>query len=128
MRIIIAILVALILTLQYRLWFGDGGIREVGRLREAVAAQRAENEQLKDRNRTLTAEVQDLKKGHTAIEERARTDLGMVGHDESFYQVMNAPANASDRSPTHIATHAPSQASRQTSDEVPAKSDPPHAQ
>jgi cell division protein FtsB len=96
MRIIAAVLVALMLVLQYRLWLGDGGMREVWQLREQVAAQRAENEKLKDRNRTLSAEVLDLKKGKTAIEERARTDLGMVGRDESFYQVMTAPAkNAS---------------------------------
>jgi cell division protein FtsB len=67
-------------------------MREVWRLRDEVAAQRIENEKLKDRNRTLSAEVTDLKKGKTAIEERARTDLGMVGNNESFYQVMSDPA------------------------------------
>jgi len=92
MRIIAAILIALVLVLQYRLWVGNGGMREVWRLRDEVAVQRAENEKLKDRNRTLSAEVLDLKKGKTAIEERARTDLGMVGSNESFYQVMTAPA------------------------------------
>jgi cell division protein FtsB len=63
-------------------------MREVWRLRTEVAAQQTENEKLKERNRTLVAEVQDLKQGRTAIEERARTDLGMVRSDESFYQVM----------------------------------------
>ena len=92
MRILIAVLVVLVLGLQYRLWFGDGGVREVSRLRDEVAAQKLENEKLVERNRTLSAEVQDLKKGKTAIEERARTDLGMVGSNESFYQVMSAPA------------------------------------
>ena len=91
MRIIAAILVVLVLALQYRFWLGDGGIREVSRLRKEVAAQRAENEHLQERNRTLSAEVQDLKKGKTAIEERARTDLGMVGNNETFYQVMTGP-------------------------------------
>ena len=89
MRIVIAFLVVLVLGLQYRLWVSDGGMREVWRLREEVSSQQAENEKLKERNRTLVAEVQDLKQGKTAIEERARTDLGMIGNNESFYQVMS---------------------------------------
>lgn len=88
MRIVAAVLLVLVLVLQYRLWVSDGGMREVWRLRTEVAAQRTENEKLKERNRTLVAEVQDLKHGKTAIEERARTDLGMVGSNETFYQVM----------------------------------------
>jgi cell division protein FtsB len=95
MRIIAAILLIAVLALQYRLWVSDGGMREVWRLRDEVASQRAENEKLKERNRTLIAEVQDLKQGKTAIEERARTDLGMIGSSESFYQVM-APTKDSD--------------------------------
>jgi cell division protein FtsB len=87
MRIIALSLLAVVLLLQYRLWVSDGGMREVWRLRREVAAQQDVNEQLKDRNRTLTAEVQDLKKGKSAIEERARTDLGMVGSNETFFQV-----------------------------------------
>jgi cell division protein FtsB len=74
--------------LQYRLWFGQGGMREVGRLRAEIAAQRDENATLRERNRTLAAEVQDLKKGTVAIEERARTDLGMIGKSETFFQVV----------------------------------------
>ncbi|MET0224818.1 MAG: cell division protein FtsB [Dokdonella sp.] len=74
--------------MQYRLWLGEGGMREVSRLRAEIETQRGENQQLKERNRTLAAEVQDLKKGTTAIEERARTDLGMVGSGETFYQVV----------------------------------------
>jgi len=93
MRIIAVVLLVIALALQFRLWLGDGGMREVWHLRDEVAAQRAENEQLKERNRTLLAEVQDLKQGKTAIEERARTDLGMVRNDETFYQVMEAPTN-----------------------------------
>jgi cell division protein FtsB len=87
MRIIALSLVAIVLLLQYRLWVSDSGMREVWQLRREVAAQQDVNEQLKDRNRTLTAEVQDLKKGKSAIEERARTDLGMVGSNETFFQV-----------------------------------------
>lgn len=87
MRIIALSLLAIVLLLQYRLWVGDSGMREVWRLRREVAAQQDVNAQLKDRNRTLAAEVQDLKKGKSAIEERARTDLGMVGSNETFFQV-----------------------------------------
>jgi cell division protein FtsB len=101
MRILAAVLVVAILALQYRFWLGDGGMREVWRLRDEVAAQQAENEKLQERNRTLMAEVQDLKQGKTAIEERARTDLGMVGNNETFYQVVSeANAKRADTSPT----------------------------
>lgn len=87
MRTIALSLLAVVLLLQYRLWISDSGMREVWRLRHEVAAQQDVNAQLKDRNRTLAAEVQDLKKGKSAIEERARTDLGMVGSNETFFQV-----------------------------------------
>ncbi len=88
MKYLAAGLVLLLVGLQYRLWLGEGGMREVYRLRAEISAQRSENEKLKERNRTLTAEVQDLKKGTVAVEERARTDLGMVGKGETFYQVV----------------------------------------
>jgi cell division protein FtsB len=82
------LLIALVLV-QYRLWFGDGSVREVARLQTEISAQEDQNARLRERNRTLAAEVQDLKKGTTAIEERARTDLGMVGKSETFYQVVS---------------------------------------
>ena len=88
MKILAASLLVLLVLLQYRLWLGEGGMREVSQLRSEITAQRVENEQLRERNRTLAAEVQDLKKGKTAIEERARTDLGMIGKGETFYQVV----------------------------------------
>jgi cell division protein FtsB len=87
MRTLVLSLLAIVLLLQYRLWVGDSGMREVWRLRREVATQQDVNRQLKDRNRTLAAEVQDLKKGKSAVEERARTDLGMVGSNETFFQV-----------------------------------------
>jgi cell division protein FtsB len=93
MKVLAAALVMLLVLLQYRLWLGEGGLREVRRLRAEIEAQRDENQQLKERNRTLSAEVTDLKKGTVAIEERARTDLGMVGKGETFYQVV--PPSAS---------------------------------
>ena len=88
MKFLAAALLVVLLALQYRLWLGSGGMREVGRLRQEIELQRKENGVLRERNRTLTAEVQDLKKGTTAIEERARTDLGMVKQGETFYQVV----------------------------------------
>lgn len=94
MRILALSLLAIVALLQYRLWVSDSGMREVWRLRREVAAQQNLNAQLKDRNRTLAAEVQDLKKGKSAIEERARTDLGMVGSNETFFQVVPGQVNA----------------------------------
>jgi cell division protein FtsB len=88
-------LLIVLVLLQYRLWFSDGGMREVGQLRAEIAAQRKENEALRERNRTLAAEVQDLKKGTVAIEERARTDLGMIGKGETFYQVVKQAKDTS---------------------------------
>src|SRR5688500_14366904 len=93
MKVLAAALVMLLGLLQYRLWLGEGGLREVRRLRGEIEAQRDENQQLKERNRTLSAEVLDLKKGTVAIEERARTDLGMVGKGETFYQVVEPKAS-----------------------------------
>jgi len=88
MKFLAAGLLLLFVLLQYRLWLGEGGMREVTQLRGEISAQREENRQLRERNRTLAAEVQDLKKGTTAIEERARTDLGMIGQGETFYHVV----------------------------------------
>ncbi len=92
MKVLAAGLVVILVLLQYRLWLGDGGMTEVHRLRAEIEAQREQNRALKERNRTLYAEVQDLKKGTVAIEERARTDLGMVGKGETFYQVVQPKA------------------------------------
>ena len=89
MKLLAAGLLILLILVQYRLWFGDGSVREVTRLQAEISAQQEQNARLRERNRTLTAEVQDLKKGTTAIEERARTDLGMVGKSETYYQVVS---------------------------------------
>jgi cell division protein FtsB len=81
-------LLSVVLLMQYRLWLSDDGMRELSRLSEAVESQRAENAELEERNQQLVAEVQDLKSGMTAIEERARSELGMIGRNETFYQVV----------------------------------------
>jgi cell division protein FtsB len=87
-RIVAGFLLTALLALQYRLWVSTDGMRDVWRLQKAIALQSEENDRLKERNSTLAAEVRDLKEGHAAIEERARTDLGMVGSNETFYQVV----------------------------------------
>jgi cell division protein FtsB len=91
MRLFTAILLIALLALQYRLWLSDDGMREVRRLQNAVVAQERENGELTARNAQLAAEVENLKKGLDAVEERARSDLGMVGANETFYQVVVPP-------------------------------------
>jgi cell division protein FtsB len=81
-------LFAALLLLQYRLWLSNDGVPEVLRLSAAVAARQADNARVAQRNRQLAAEVHDLKQGYTALEERARSDLGMIAGNESFYQVV----------------------------------------
>jgi len=76
------------LGLQAELWFSDDGYRKTLNLRAAVADQRELNETLRNRNAALDAEVVNLKQGQDAAEERARTDLGMIGKAETFYQVV----------------------------------------
>lgn len=82
------VLLALLLVLQHRLWLGDGGVRDASRLQAVVAAQKAENERLRQRNEALEAEVRDLKTGLDAVQERARSELGMIKDGEVFYQVV----------------------------------------
>ena len=81
-------LVVILALLQWRLWFGDGGVNQLGTLKEQLAVQLIENEQLRLRNEMLEHEVLDLKNGLDAIEERARSDLGMIREDETFYMVI----------------------------------------
>jgi cell division protein FtsB len=90
MRFVNATLLALFVLLQFKLWFGDGGVREMHQIGRLVEAQAAENRALLERNKTLAAEVRDLKEGTEAIEERAREELGMIGQDEEFIQVVSS--------------------------------------
>ncbi len=85
MRLGIGLLSALLLLLQVRLWVSDDGYREVARLGTLIADQTAENARLTQRNQRLEAEVVELRKGDSAVEERARADLGLIGPDETFY-------------------------------------------
>ena len=90
MRALTALLLALFLLLQYDLWVGEGSLATVWRLQNAIEAQRAENAELAERNRALEAEVTDLKKGLDAVEERARSELGMIRRGETFYRVVES--------------------------------------
>jgi len=87
-RALLAILLLVLVALQLKMWFGEGGYRDVQRLAERVEQQALENEALAQRNRELQAEVEDLRQGLEAIEERARSELGLIKEDEQFYQVV----------------------------------------
>lgn len=76
--------------MQYKLWFGDGSVREVIELRQTVEEQHSKNDQIKQRNIVLEAEVEDLKTGLEAIEERARSELGMIKDDETFIHIVDS--------------------------------------
>jgi cell division protein FtsB len=91
MKILVTALAVVLILLQYRIWISDDGLRGVDRLQHAVAAQQKLNATLTERNSRLAAEVQDLKSGTAAIDELARSDLGMIGPNETFYQVVEPP-------------------------------------
>lgn len=88
MKPIIIGLGIILLILQYKLWFDEGGIDRYWHLKGSISEQTAQNDDLKQRNEMLKAEIKDLKQGQEAIEERARTGLGMVKKGETFYQVV----------------------------------------
>lgn len=92
MRLLTLFLVILIAALQYPLWLGKGSWLRVWDLSRQIETQQEANAKLKARNDSLDAEVRDLKQGYAAIEERARSELGMVKQDEVFYQVMDGGA------------------------------------
>jgi cell division protein FtsB len=80
---------ALFLVLQYRLWVGKGSLAEVSNLKQEISGLEKELVKLRERNRALQAEVEDLRSGNAAIEERARSELGMIKEGEIFYQVID---------------------------------------
>ena len=88
LRLVALILLILLIALELKLWTGDGGMREVWRLQQRLDEQKKENAKLKQRNEALAAEVQDLKSGKEAIEDRARSELGLIKPGEVFYQVV----------------------------------------
>ena len=96
MRWLAGILLLVLLGMQYRLWVGPGSLADVEALREEIRAQKAELAELRARNQTLEAEVLDLREGLDAIEERARSELGMINQGEIFLQVIEPPTERSD--------------------------------
>ena len=88
MKIIAFVLLVLLIWLQYKIWLQDGGIPEVIQLQNEVEEVKTEVQKLQERNSSLDAEVKDLKKGLDAIEERARSEMGMIKEGEVYYQVI----------------------------------------
>lgn len=88
MRWLTLLLAGLLIAIQYPLWFGKGGWLRVAEIERQVATEKAFNEKLRARNAALEAEVRDLKSGYEAIEERARSELGMIKQDEIFFQIL----------------------------------------
>lgn len=117
MKALTLIFVILIALLQYPLWLGKGSWLRVWDLNRQIAEQQEKNNGLKARNETLNAEVLDLKSGRAAIEERARSELGMVKQDEVFYQLLEntTTKTLSTSSPTISRESAATSAATSTS-------------
>lgn len=90
LRTVFALLIVLLLVLQYRLWVGEGSIAEVRALKRQLASQQGQLEELQQRNQALRAEVQSLKSDDAAIEARARSELGMIREGETYFQLIKS--------------------------------------
>ena len=88
MKIIASVLLILFIWLQYKIWLQDGGLPEIFQLQDEIQQVKTEVGKLRERNASLDAEVKDLKKGLDAIEERARSEMGMIKEGEVYYQVI----------------------------------------
>ncbi|GLS82828.1 cell division protein FtsB [Paraferrimonas haliotis] len=91
MKRLLVILLVLLGLLQYRLWFGNNSLPQYFQLQSQIQAQQLSNDKLVERNQVLYSEIEDLKEGSEALEERARNELGMIKKNESFYRVINRP-------------------------------------
>ncbi|HTK02920.1 MAG TPA: cell division protein FtsB [Bordetella sp.] len=110
MRLLFLVLLALVCLIQYPLWLGKGGWFKVWDLQKQVAAQRAVNDGMRARNAALDAEVNDLQTGTGALEERARSELGMMKDGEVFVQIVPAggtPAGAQSTASSGVVPAAP---------------------
>ena len=94
MKVFILLLFVLFVWLQYQLWIDKDGLRKLQHLKQNVAAQIDTNQEIIERNKVLAAEVEDLKSGQAAIEERARKDLGMIRQGEVFFQIIDKQSSA----------------------------------
>ena len=90
MRILAYVFIVLIVALQVPMWLGKGGWLQVREYDRQVTLQREANARLKARNDALDADVRDLKTGYEAVEERARSELGMIKHDEVLFQLQSS--------------------------------------
>ena len=106
MRKLTVIFIVLIALLQYPLWLGKGSWSRVWQYSQQIEALEKRNEYYRQRNETLRAEVRDLKQGQSAIEERARSELGMIKQDEVFYQVIQRK-NPNPAAPASVITATP---------------------
>ena len=88
MKILIAVLILMLIGLQYKLWFGDGSLSEVVQLSQELETQKQKLQELEQRNKILEAQVLDLQNGLDAFEEKARNDLGMIKQGETFIQLI----------------------------------------
>ncbi|MGC7403802.1 cell division protein FtsB [Pandoraea pneumonica] len=130
MRMVTLVLVLLLAVIQYPLWFGHGGWLYVHELRDQLSAEQQKNEQLKERNDRLAGEVQDLQEGTSAIEERARFELGMVKDGEVFVQFVapdgsGGPQAASGADAPLVSSNEP--AHKTVGDKPPAATPPSQA-
>lgn len=114
--ILIGVLALMLLLMNYSLWIGDHGETAVIKIRKSVAEQTRENEGLRQRNASLAAEVEDLKSGEAAVEERARNELGMIKPGETFYRVVPPDAMKQVRE----ATEEQARAAQAAADQIAA--------
>ena len=91
MRWLIIFLSFVLILLQYPLWFSDSSLPDAWKLQTKIENQQSENQKLEERNRLLKAEVEDLKSGLDVVEEKARTELGLIKKGETYYQVIETP-------------------------------------
>ncbi|PCI20205.1 MAG: cell division protein FtsB [Piscirickettsiaceae bacterium] len=89
MKTLVAILIILLVFLQYKLWIAEGNVQDLWALEGRIESLMVENKTLSKRNKALQAEVENLKTGLDVVEEKARRDLGLVGKDETFFQIVN---------------------------------------
>lgn len=95
MKWLIAVLVTLLIGLQYRLWISEGSLSHRAALQEQIEKQQAENTRLRERNAVLAIEVDELKSGLSAIEERAREQMGMIKEGETFFMIIDSQTSDS---------------------------------
>jgi cell division protein FtsB len=127
LAILLVLLLALLAWLQYRLWFGNGGEREVADLQAQVQRQARDNTGLRERNAALAAEVQDLKSGEAAVEERARSELGMIKPGETFYRVVEPHAGSAAAPAAPASAPPPADATTGSTSASPATATSVHA-